>query len=206
MLFAQIPKSIGMRIVGRLRSLNILGSGVTFDKPSELTRFDKVNVVSNYINEHLEVGDVDNPKTYFKGQCSMHRLRLDDSEQKRIVYFAGKTEQTTFGLVGSAGHMIGVHPEVGYFKSPDYNIDDTLFKLERFSRDIDAGTKSLGVQLPVSDDPITIDHHLDVVNDIGKQIQGPPIPLEFLSKRLFEGPLGSKHILLGSPIYVAQTD
>ena len=71
------------------------------EKQSEQTRFDKVNVVSNYINEHLDVGDIDSPKTYFKDAIPMRWVTEPPGYGNGFVYFGGKTQDTIFGLVGS---------------------------------------------------------------------------------------------------------
>jgi len=71
MLFAQIPKNILKKISADL-NINLGVIRVTLkEKQSEQTRFDKVKVVCNYLNNHLKVGDVDNPGSYFKGTVSM---------------------------------------------------------------------------------------------------------------------------------------
>ena len=88
------------------------------ERQSEQTRFDKINVVSNYINEHLDVGDVDNPQTYFKGTIPMRWTvlkergggalqALENEDTRYLVFFTGKTYHTIFGLGGSPQHIIG---------------------------------------------------------------------------------------------------
>ena len=106
MLFAQIPRNILKKITGDLKiNLGVISLGLK-ERKSEQTRFDKVKVVSNYIENHLDVGDVDNPKTYFKGTLPIRWGPLSDPSSP-LVYFGGRTEQTIFGLGGSAQHIIG---------------------------------------------------------------------------------------------------
>ena len=101
MLFAQIPKNILKKISAEL-NINLGMVSVSLkEKQSEQTRFDKVNVVSNYINEHLDVGDIDSPKTYFKAAIPMRWVTEPPGYGNGFVYFGGKTQDTIFGLGGS---------------------------------------------------------------------------------------------------------
>ena len=108
MLFAQIPTNILKKITAEL-NINLGMVSVSLkERQNEQTRFHKVEVVNNYINEHLEVGDIDNPKTYFKDTVPMMWGTLPVTPEgqgqlrKNFVYFQGGTKQTKFGLGGSA--------------------------------------------------------------------------------------------------------
>jgi Family of unknown function (DUF7019) len=51
------------------------------------------------------------------------------------------------------------------------------------------------------------DFHLGLIAKAWEVLEfSPEARLEFLAKRLVEGNLDSKHVLLGSPIYVAYAD
>lgn len=177
------------------------------EKQSEQTRFDKVNVVSNYINEHLDVGDIDSPKTYFKAAIPMRWVTEPPGYGNGFVYFGGKTQDTIFGLGGSVEHVIGEEKARGLSTSFTVQIFRELEKFEpdlpRFSGDQTRGndtTKDKGR-----------DYFLDLIATMTKQhLDGPEERLEFLAKRLVEGDLANwtikKHVLLGSPIYVAYAD
>lgn len=57
-----------------------------------------------------------------------------------------------------------------------------------------------------SDDIASHTDPLRLVSDAAAWLEGPEEKLEFLAKKLVEGSLDSKHVLLGSPIYVAYAD
>jgi hypothetical protein len=101
-LFAQIPRNILKKISADLNiNLGVVSVSLK-EKQSEQTRYDKVKVVSDYIENHLDVGDVDHPQAYFKATVSMRW-----GELWYTVYFSGKTDQTDFGLGGSIKHILG---------------------------------------------------------------------------------------------------
>lgn len=72
------------------------------ENQSGQTRSDKLNVVSNYINKHLDVGDVDHPRAFFKVTIPM---RWEDLG-RNFVYFTIITDQTVLGLGCSMHHII----------------------------------------------------------------------------------------------------
>jgi hypothetical protein len=71
MRFAQIPRDILKKISADLNiNLGVISMNIK-EKQSEQTRFDKVKVVSDYINNHLDVGSIDSPQSYFMGKIPM---------------------------------------------------------------------------------------------------------------------------------------
>jgi hypothetical protein len=196
MLFAQIPQSILKKISGEL-NINLGMVSVSLkEKQNEQTRFDKVNVVSNYINEHLDVGDVDHPKAYFKETVSTRWGPLFGGDTENLVFFAGKTHQTIFGLGGSSQHVMG--QQKGQSPGPNSFTPSILASLKKLDIHSDFGA--------LSDDIASHSDPLRLVSDAAAWLEGPEEKLEFLAKKLVEGSLNSKHILLGSPIYVAYAD
>jgi len=194
MLFAQIPINILKKISAEL-SINLGVFNVTLrENQSEQTRFDKVHVVSNYINQHLDVGDVDHPQTYFKASVAMQWGALFGGSDQNFVYFAGKTDQTIFGLGGSTQHMIG--EQKGQSPGANSFTPSILAALKKLDIHSDFPVSSHDVQ--ISGDPLRL-----VATATGWRELGPEEPLEFLAKKLVEGSLDSTHVLLGTPIYVA---
>ncbi|HEY7079375.1 MAG TPA: SAVMC3_10250 family protein [Nitrososphaeraceae archaeon] len=207
MLFAQIPQSILKKISAEL-NINLGMVSVSLkEKQSEQTRFDKVNVVSNYINEHLDVGDTDHPKAYFKGIVPMVWGPLPHGgPDNDFVYFGGETNNTILGLGGSKHHVIGEvkgesHSVGG---SMAYAIDEYLKRVNK----------------PSPDDKLHsgFDYEKSSLYDLKwttSIMNGPPQFLDFLARKLVEDTIAlntwddkspKKHALLGSPIYVAYAD
>src|SRR5205823_4893152 len=94
--------------------------------PSDETRYAKVQIVSEYIEKHLDVGSIDAPSTYLKGSLSM--WWAPTFLGKSAVYFGGHTERTCLGLGGSTIHLIGRNENSRiYFSS----LPDLLCVLQR---------------------------------------------------------------------------
>src|SRR5215210_3594140 len=106
MLYSQIPKRILDRIAADLNvNLGIFSLSVKEKENQEKTRYEKLKLVVNYIENNMEVGTVDEPNAYFTGLLPMRwgEYRVDSG----LVYFGGKTAQTVLGLGGSMTHVIG---------------------------------------------------------------------------------------------------
>ena len=188
MLFAQIPRNILKRISADL-SINLGLVSVTLkEKEIQQTLFDKLKVVTMYLNEHVETGTVDNPGSDFKGILPM---RWGLYAGSHLVYFGGETNKTIFGLGGSMYHIIG--EERGQSPTHSQSASHAIFSILEHGRD-----DSL--------DQNIINESLEAVKMATEKMKGPQQPLDFLAKRLVEGTFKSKHILLGSPIYVAYGD
>jgi hypothetical protein len=202
MLFSQIPGNILKKISADL-SVNLGLISVTLkERDTQQTRFDKLKVVTKYINEHAETGTVDDPGSYFKGTVPMRWGPIDSNAIPGFVYFAGETDRTIFGVAGSTRHVIGIDKGGSGFDlqmSIQYNILENLMK---FYRDIDSSIDGKPHQYTTQNEEDT----LRTIAWATSSLKGPETRLEFLAKRLIEGLLDSKHILLGTPIYVAYAD
>ncbi len=110
MLYPQIPKSILKKIASTLSiDLKLLGAEISVagkGNSSDDTRYSKVQIVSEYIEKHLDVGSIDAPSTYLKGKLSMGW-----GPTLGIAYFGGNTARTILGLGGSGHHIIGSNQE-----------------------------------------------------------------------------------------------
>lgn len=126
MLYAQIPQSIKSRIATEIKiDLKVFSTSFK-DKDDAYveTRYSKLALVVDYIENHLDVGSLDNPKAFFKGTMPMywgpfgHRddiraatqnlIRNEDNAYgQQIIFFAGKHGYRTVGLGGSMKHVIG---------------------------------------------------------------------------------------------------
>jgi hypothetical protein len=194
MLSAQIPRNILNKISADLNiNLGVFNVALK-EKESQQTLFDKLEVVAKYITKHLDIGDVDNPQTYFHARVPMRWGALFGGSNQNFVYFAGKTDQTIFGLGGSMQHVIG--EQKGQSPGANSFTPSILATLKKLDIHSDFGISSDVV--PSREDPLWV-----VAASAGLHELGPEEPLEFLAKKLIEGSLDSKHILLGTPIYVA---
>ncbi len=114
MLYRQIPQPLLKSIAAELNiNITVLGTGVgTTLKPNqpEETRYSRLKVVQSYIEHHFDVGTVEAPRTYFKGALPMRWGPISapsSPSETKWVFLAGSTGQTTLGLAGSRGHLIG---------------------------------------------------------------------------------------------------
>jgi hypothetical protein len=196
MLYSQIPKRILDRIAADLNvNLGIFSLSVKEKENQEKTRYEKLKLVVNYIENNMEVGTVDEPKAYFTGLLPMRwgEYEVDSG----LVYFGGKTAQTVLGLGGSMTHVIGnrkgesdtqggsIGADIGAVLSKDLNLPNS-FDDSQFDR---------------------IDDILYTTHFATKRMKGPIQTLEFLAKRLAEGIYGDKsHVVLGTPLYVAMVN
>ena len=79
MLYPQISKSLLKKIASNLSiDLKLLGAELSLGYKSiqaEETRYSKVGIVSEYLEKHFDVGTIDAPKTYFKGDLLMQYVK-----------------------------------------------------------------------------------------------------------------------------------
>jgi hypothetical protein len=196
MLYSQIPKRILDRIAADLNvNLGIFSLSVKEKENQEKTRYEKLKLVVNYIENNMEVGTVDEPKAYFTGLLPMRwgEYGVDTG----LAYFGGKTAQTVLGLGGSMAHVIGnrkgesdthggsIGADIGAVLGKDLNLPNS-FDYSQYDR---------------------IDDILYTTHFATKRMKGPIQTLEFLAKRLAEGIYSDKsHVVLGTPLYVAMVN
>lgn len=98
MLYPQIPKPLLKKIASSLNiDLKLFGAELSIGakgNPSNETRYVKVQIVSEYIEKHLDVGSVDAPSTYFKGKLPMRYGTLG----RDAIYFGGTNSHIILGL------------------------------------------------------------------------------------------------------------
>ena len=198
MLFPQIPRPIKSKIAAALKiDLQVLE--LSFQKnPTQETRYSRLNIVANYIRKNEELGTADEPKAYFQGTLPMF-WGQHGPPRTEVAYFGAQTVKTTLGLFGSLDHIVGGRPVSGQVITT-LGLPFLLDVLREDERSNSAPSTSLSIRRVASS--------LEVVEQATEQIsrQGLPQQLEFLAKRFMEGQIGDKHILLGSPIYIAAAD
>lgn len=209
MYYAQIPPPLLAGIAAELTvDLKVLGSGVSTTlkkEQAEKTRYDKLQVVVKYLEEHRssDIGWIDAPLVYFKGTLPMFWGKLPTRDNTKMVFFAGATEQTLLVLGGSAYHVIG--------KVGDATIGES-------SSDLPSLVDILGEELQLQprsldrEDFYDEDAALNAIEVMTRKMKGTAQHLEFLAKRLAYDPSSlthgrtrrrAKHVLFGTPIYVA---
>jgi hypothetical protein len=234
MLYSQIPKKMLDKIAVELGiNLGIFSLTAKGKGNQEETCYEKLKVVVNYIENNMDVGTIDQPKTYFKGSLPMRwgpLWRDGHEEGKNLIYFGAETAETIVGLGGSEYHIIG--------NQKGESSPRTFMSLPPFME------WALRKELDMS---LITQRHNDDFNErnleanifscvVGatRSMKGAPQHLEFLAKRLREGSdeaykpefLGkpiyfmkngepvepseeyekSYHVVLGSPLYVAMVD
>ncbi len=206
MLYEQIPHRLRDELATELKiDLKLLSTAFS-QQPSEKTRFSKLRMVTDFIEKNEQIGTVDAPASLFRGIMEMHWGPVGGFHDAKTVYFGGETDNTILGLGGSLKHVIG---ETGESNPPDCPPGShlpylttalTSDYLSRYTRD---GKEETEMQI------------LYVIGWATQSMTGPTQKLEFLAKRLLEGngpykfdvyEIPPKHVLLGSPVYVALAD
>ena len=218
MFYAQIAHHEMEKIATRL-GIDLESVGTSFaDKSTEERRYLKLQIVVNFIENNFDVGTVDKPKNYVKGVIPMRwgpfylgtvQPGLGNSG---LVWFGGFTPTTVVGLGGSSKHIIGGHYGDSYVR--DSSLPSILDAIAQMKDD-----KIKESEISDRDR----DSCLDLIDWHTRTMPGPVQRLEFLAKRLLEGEglhaglptredfhdpemRRGTHLLLGTPIYVAQAD
>jgi hypothetical protein len=109
MMFSQIPQHLLSGIAQEMKvNLGFL-SATAKRVATEHTRYQKLKVVLNYLWRNASVGTVDEPASFIHGVHLVRWGRFGDTEEAegQLVYFAGATPFTYFGLGGSMRHVLG---------------------------------------------------------------------------------------------------
>jgi hypothetical protein len=121
-----------------------------------------------------------------------------------LVFFGGRTEETTVGLGGSVKHLLGSVSDMA-----EHGIGRS---------DMPPMLDGLGASSDLEDEYVAdsveadLDHSDSVaiakVHEAVTLLRGPAQNVEFVAKRLLHGadPHSGEFVLLGSPIYVALAD
>jgi hypothetical protein len=161
--------------------------------PDRVTRLERV---VRQLDDHYDVGTIDEPGQYFRGRLPMRWGPLATGQG---VYFGGSTEQTIVGLGGATGHVVGA---VAPAEAPPVFAPSTM-----------PGVLD-GLAATIADDDSVPDSALASVYLASRQLAGAEQDVEFLAKRLLYEPspfpeLDARDgmtVLLGSPLFVALAD
>lgn len=171
-------------------------------------RFARLETVVRYLEDHGDVGSVDEPGQFFRGLLPMKWGPLKESKEPQGFYFCGHTDRTILGLVGSTDHVIGAGSSrpsdrpsalLGYAVPP---------LTEALGNDDDKGD--------IDSSPTDVSAEQGAINAVHYATSifpGPEQNLEFVAKRLIRGrsllpdepehPHSERMVLLGTPLYVA---
>ncbi len=122
-----IEWSLNLRMLGAKR-----GTETTLGD----NRFTRLEAVAKYLEDHGDLGSVDRPDQFFLGSLPKRWGPVAEHHgDPALFYFAGSTDETILGLVGSAAHVIGVTSDrqgasAGYALPP-------LIEALRADRDLD---------------------------------------------------------------------
>ncbi|MGX1130866.1 hypothetical protein RKD49_003056 [Streptomyces glaucescens] len=180
--------SVGVTMAGAKRSVESAA-------PDRVNRLERV---VRHLEDHADLGTVDEPGQYVHGVLPMQWAALGDD----TLYFGGRTERTVVGLGGSAGHALGTVPG----EAPPQDRLSASLPLVLLTR-----LAALAAQDGTADaDP---DALASVLHANGA-LRGPAMTVEFVAKRMLHGPCPypeffpgrAMSVLLGSPLYVALVD
>ncbi|MFF3316170.1 DUF7019 family protein [Streptomyces sp. NPDC003035] len=196
MLLSQIDASWGrkrvtefgldLKVASAKRSVEAAGT----DRVARLER------VVRHLEDHADLGDVDDPGQYVHGVLPMQWGVLGDGD---AVYFGGRTERTIVGLGGSTSHLLSTvtaQPLTENRLSP--SLPPVL--IEHLASATEDGAPYPGA--------------LATVMRANGVLRGPAQTVEFVAKRMLHGPCpypelvprNDMTVLLASPLYVALVD
>jgi hypothetical protein len=173
-------------------------------EPSADDRFARLELVVRHLLDHGDVGSVEEPGQFFWGLLPMRWGPFPAETGSSLVFFGGRTGETTVGLGGSVKHVLGSVPDMA-----EHGISRSL---------IPPMLAALGVSSELEDEYVAdavngdLDHAdsiaLAKVHEVVTHLRGPAQNVEFVAKRLLHGNdlCSEEPVLLGSPIYVALVD
>jgi hypothetical protein len=193
-LYPRVPKKFAEKIAAQL-GINLPPFSLNFRQKEdplateETKRYDRLEIVRNYIKKDLPNGSIDNPKEYFEGTLPMRRGYPDKT---KVVLFTGETDKTVLALSGSPHHILGARLESGVDSSCISTEAVNIFK-----------AIAEAARIPVTSD--MIERNIPRVRQLIQGINGPQQNYEFLALKVRDqkSVSGGHNLLLGTPIYIA---
>lgn len=187
MLVGQIEPRLTRRRAAEVGvDLKAFSAKWTAEPSAGADRAERLERVVRYLEEHGDLGSVDEPGQFFWGLLPMRWGMFSRS----LVYFGGSSERTVVGLGGSGHHVLG-SPVPG---TPRPGLVSSF--TPRLLAEL------VGNEIQVADEA----QALALVRQTTEDLMGPPQNVEFVAKRLLHGEVGGTPVLLGSPLYVAMVD
>lgn len=205
MLFDQIDPGLLSRISAEVKvDLKLVSLTLRGRRDSGPTRMAKLKVLERYIDAHHHVGTIDEPgDSYFHGQMDMQWGRVEDDNAVWFQGFQRNDEgvMASVGLGGSLHHIIGEQPP-----SPGTHSGSSLYAVNEMFEGIYSSEPLLRQSITEGDMPSRWPSKIawDGARNLPKQ------RLDFLAIPLAErranlSLVGSLHIILGTPLYVAHS-
>ncbi len=205
MLFDQIPTRLRDTLATELKiDLKVFSTTFT-EGTKQQTLISQLNVVTEYVDKHEQVGSVESPQSYFRGTLDMEwaylRFGLDDPH---TVVFASRTDENTLVLTGSGENLIGANKNTTAITYP--HLTSSAFAMQQLLEYLaKVKFKEADPQKVFNGRKYDLNYLYDFLNHKGVNQK-----LEFLAKRF----VVNKHpddseiedYLFGSPIYVALAD
>jgi Family of unknown function (DUF7019) len=186
MLVGQIDPRLTRRRTAEVGlNLKVFGAKRTVESAGA-ERSERLERVVRYLEEHGDLGSVDEPGQFFWGLLPMRWGPFPPAS----VYFGGASERTVVGLGGSAHHVLGSPPPGTPAPGPPRSMAPGLL------------ADLAGDEIQVADEAAA----LSMVRRVTGALTGPTQNLEFVAKRLLSGDVDGQPVLLGSPLYVAMVD
>ena len=201
-LYPQILKTILDNIDDESNINAGFSNTLTANPDSGKTLYDKLDLISSYLEKEGSIGTVDSPRQYFKGILPMRWSSYGRDEKSQLVYFGGNTDAgTVLGLGGSMDHVLGKEKvsspanshslpfAIANKLSMELNIPLTpgdKYEIEGWSRAFALNDES----------------YLEAASLATDQMEGPLQNLEFLAQKLLAGG-DERKVVRGTPIYVA---
>ncbi len=208
MLFSQIPRGRRKQLVTELKvDVKVVSVSIK-DSPTEDTRYSKLEVVHKFLEGQGLVGSVDNPAEYFAGALEMKWGPYGGiyGEEREMVYFGARTEQTVLGMGGSMKHVIGAGSDSGgtHAHSATPALYAALSRHVAFSQGLLSNffKHRDDVDSSMTSAESGWDHAVWLSTT---QQRGGSERLDFLARKVnyvSQSPQHGSAILLGSPIYV----
>ena len=177
-------------------------------EPLPNTLYGKLQAVLDYVHANETVGTVDSPNKFFAGKMKMRwgpgSSQNDPTQMwQHIAFFGGETNNTLVALGGSKQHLLGA-PETTEQNLNGMMVNSTTLQyvISNFLSE-ELKPSNIETLLDEPKPPYKEDWLIDALAVTVAGMSGPLQQVEFVAKRLLEGQSGTKHFVLGTPIYIA---
>ncbi|MFY1689468.1 DUF7019 family protein [Plantactinospora sp. WMMB782] len=201
MLLAQMDPAFTRKHTTELSlNLTVLSGKRASEAPVGGERTAQLDRVVRYLEDHGDLGTVDEPGQFFWGLLPLRWGPFPT--EPTLVYFGGTTERTVVGLGGSSSHVLGAAAAA----EPTIPRSLTPSLLAGLRTDPQVGVLAEAIR---QEDDARERDALAAVHRANEVMPGPQQNLEFVAKRLLHGPsptTDGRYVLLGTPLYVALVD
>ncbi|KUL74972.1 MULTISPECIES: DUF7019 family protein [unclassified Streptomyces] len=207
MLFGQIPPRLLSGLATELK-VDLQVVGLTVQKgPADTGLYGRLDIVEAYLDRDHDISWMSEPSAWFRGECELRMSGFGPAPDGPLLMM-GREAGTVVALIGSAHHLFGrrVPPESGLM---GHSMLPSLFRL------LQEGAADRPVTAPAGpprgESARSKEGTLREVARLDRALRGPGEPSEFLARRLLSGVITDDqgqelNVVVGTPLYVAQTD